>query len=633
MKFSREWLQSFFDGELPKADALADALTFHAFEIEGMETRNGDDILDVKVTANRGHDCLSHRGLAKELSAILSLSLRTDPLRAGAELSPKTDTISVVVEKASFCPRYIACHIRGVRVGPSPEWLAGRIEAIGQRSINNIVDATNFVMFALGQPLHAFDASKLMRKDGSYAISIRRARGGEHVAALDGKNYPLTESMLAIVDRHAGVPVGIAGVKGGDAAGVTEATTDIIIESANFNGASVRKTAQALKLRTDASVRFEQGLSPELAAYGMRAVADLILEIAGGELLGFADVYDEPQKTQNVRFSAEQTSAVLGTDFSVQEIEGILKRLDLPFVEEKGTFTVSPPFERLDLLIPEDLIEEVGRIAGYERIPSAELPPFPRKPEISKEFYWSEKVRDFLVSKGFSEVFTPLFAEEGKREVLNKVGGNRPYLRGNLENAMTLALERNSHSAELLGLSDIRLFELGIVFDRQTEYARLVFGIRGKKSSAHLKKITDEFGDIFGVLLEPKESGGVSLAALDFKNLVEANASPSEYERAPLSSATKFQAFSRFPYILRDIALWVPLGAVESGEVEAILRAEAGPLLVRLDMFDAFEKEVEISYAFRLIFQSYERTLSDEEVNKIMEKIAAKLGERGWRVR
>ncbi len=632
MKVSREWLQSFFDEELPKAEALADAFTFHAFEIEGMEKRNGDDILDVKVTANRGHDCLSHRGLAKELSAILPLPLRADSLRTEAKLSPKTDTVLVSVEEPKLCQRYIACHIRGVRVGPSPDWLVKRIEAIGQRSINNVVDATNFVMFALGQPLHAFDASKLVGTDGTCAISVRHARRGEYLTALDGKTYPLAEPMLVIVDRHADVPIGIAGVKGGGSSGVTEETKDIIIESANFNGVSVRKTAQALKLRTDASVRFEQGLSPELAAYGIRAVVDVILEIAGGELIGFADAYKEPQKAQEVRFSAEQTSAVLGAEFGAQEIEGILKRLDLPFTQEKGIFTVSPPFERLDLLIPEDLIEEVGRIAGYDRIPSAELPLFPRKPEIHKEFYWSEKVREFLVSKGFSEIFTPLFAEEGKREVLNKVGGNKPYLRSNLESAIALALERNSHNAELLDLSDIRLFELGTVFDRQTEYTRLVLGIQGKKSSAYLKKIADEFKDTFKVPFEFEERGDISLAALNFKDLAEANSFPSEYGRLPLSLATRFQPFSRYPFILRDIALWVPID-VGSGKVETIIRAEAGPLLVRLDMFDTFEKEGKVSYAFHLVFQSYERTLFDEEVNKTMEKITAKLGGHGWQVR
>src|SRR3989338_2892249 len=172
MKISRAWLQRYFEKELPSAEALADSLTFHAFEIESIE----NDILDVKVTANRGHDCLSHRGIAKELSAILQLPMKSDPLRHDVQLEPKYADISVHIENAALCPRYIAAYIKGVKVGPSPEWLRKHLESIGQKSINNIVDATNFVMFDLGQPLHAFDAGKLHKK-----ISIRALASMEGV--------------------------------------------------------------------------------------------------------------------------------------------------------------------------------------------------------------------------------------------------------------------------------------------------------------------------------------------------------------------------------------------------------------------------------------------------------------------
>jgi phenylalanyl-tRNA synthetase beta chain len=281
MKISKNWLQNFFDGKLPATGELCDAITFHAFEIDGVEEKGGlsaqagDDILDIKITPNRGHDALSHRGIAKEVSAILKMPLKAaiDPM--GKDFAdrfaqaPRTDAVSITLEDPALSSRYIAAYIKGVKVGPSPEWLKSGLEAIGQRSINNIVDATNLVMFNLGQPMHAFDAGKLGQKDGKYHIVVRRARAGEKLLALDQKEYALDESTLVIADGNRDEAVGIAGIKGGTPAGITEATTDLILEAANFNGAATRKSSQALKLRTDASARFEQGLSPELCSYAM----------------------------------------------------------------------------------------------------------------------------------------------------------------------------------------------------------------------------------------------------------------------------------------------------------------------------------------------------------------------------
>src|SRR3989344_4100921 len=341
MKISRNWLQTFFNAPLPDARALSDALTFHAFEIESVE----NDVLDVKVTPNRGHDCLSHRGIAKEISAILNIPMKSDPLRDAASLVPKTVSVSVAID-TPLCARYIAGFIRGVKVGPSPDWLRAHLESIDQKSINNVVDAANFIMFNLGQPLHAFDASKLKEKGGQYSISIRTAGKGEKITTLDGKEFSLSESMLVITDGNSDKAIGIAGVKGGKSAEVSEATTEIILESANFDGVSVRKTAQALKLRTDASQRFEQGISPELAVYGMQAVADLILKVAGGESVGFADEYPTPQEKKQVSVSVVQVNEILGTALGEKDIADTLARLGLPFELKGEQFTVSVPFER-----------------------------------------------------------------------------------------------------------------------------------------------------------------------------------------------------------------------------------------------------------------------------------------------
>lgn len=597
MKISRAWLQTFFDTPLSDTAALSDALTFHAFEIDGVEKVKNDDVLDVKVTPNRGHDCLSHRGIAKELSAILKIPLNNDPLTKKPDFTAGANSVSVVVEDSKLCPRYIAAHIKDVQVGPSPEWLRTNLEALGQRSINNVVDATNFVMFHLSQPLHAFDAAKLTATGGTYAIAVRSAKAGEKMQALDGKEYTFTDAMLLITDANTDTPIGIAGVKGGRAAEVGSATTDIIIESANFNGVSVRKTAHALKLRTDASARFEQVLSPELAAYGMHAVIELILKLAGGELRSVSDAYPEPQGKTFAVLSSTQAKQILGPSFGEAEIRDVFTRLGFEWKQEKEFFTVTTPFERLDLRIPEDLAEEVGRIIGYKDLPAKELPPFPSLPEVNKHFYAEEQVREELLSQGFSEVYTSVFADSGERMVLNKVDGARAFLRSSLLPGLKDAFAKNV----LNRMGDVKLFEIGTMWKGGEERVMV--------------------GKVWGTGPESEEA------------LLEVpRKAPKEYQNLPLSPATRYEPFSKYPFVLRDIALWVPKGTTPDA-VHAILRMEGGDLLLHSELFDTFEKGDQISLAFHLIFQSFERTLTDEEVSDIMKKVTQAAEEREWRVR
>ncbi|MBC7836163.1 phenylalanine--tRNA ligase subunit beta, partial [Acetobacteraceae bacterium] len=463
------------------------------------------------------------------------------------------------------------------------------------------------------QPLHAFDAGKLTRgpssgapEDGPrYHIVVRKARNGEKLVALDLKEYPLADRMLMIADGNADVPIGIAGVKGGEPAGITEKTKDIIIESANFDGTSVRKTAQALKLRTDASSRFEQGISPELTGYGMRAAADLIAEIAGGELGGFADVYPAPAPIKSVSVSVEKINQGLGTSLTGAEIADAFSRLGFSYKEENGVFQVQTPSERLDLVIPEDLAEEVARIVGYDKVPSVELSSSPRAPEVNPEFFAAEAAREELVSKGYSEVFTSVFTEKGERAVLNKVDSVRPYLRQSLLQGLTDALEKNKSSKDLLGLKEIKLFEIGTVWKDGKEVVML--GTVSEKQTAQEK---------------PLESGSVIAKKYDISYSVP-------------TSNIRYQPFSKYPYIVRDIAMWTPNPTAYWPEVVLeTARAEAGDLLVRSDLFDSFEnKEKRVSLAFRLIFQSFERTLTEAEVNPIMEKVSAALKAKGFEIR
>lgn len=594
MKVSYKWLNNFLDGTLPPVEAVADALTFHAFEIDGVEKVGDDAVLDVKVTPNRGHDCLSHRGIAKELSAILKLPMNAqyDPFNYPRDFSKKAAEVEVTIEDASLCKRYIAAHIKGVKVGPSPEWLKQGLETIGQRSINNVVDATNLVMFNVGQPMHAFDAGKL----GSLTIGVRKAKEGEVMEALDHKKYTLSSSMLVITAGDA--PVGIAGVKGGLPAAITEETTDIVIESANFEGISVRRTAAALKLRTDASARFEQVLSPELAAVGMAQIVSLIASIAGGELQGFVDVYPEPQKPMFANVTVERINALLGTALTAADVADALQRLGLPYKEEQGVFEVSVPFERLDLSIPEDLVEEVARIVGYDKVPSTPLPPAHVPPAINQNFAAAEAARAELMGQGYSEVFTSVFADKGERMVLNKVDSVKPYLRVSLVPGLTDAMARNKPNKELLGLKEVKLFEIGTVWKDNKEM--LMVGTVTEKEAAQEKPL--------------------------------APMPVSEYANLPLSVAGRFESFSKYPYIVRDIAMWVPAGTDEEA-VRAAIASAAGALAVRVSQFDRFEKEGRVSLAYRIIFQSFDHTLTEEEANAAMANVAAAMKSKGFEIR
>lgn len=598
MKISRDWLQTFFTSPLPPAKDLGHALTFHAFEIEDIV----DDILDVKVTPNRGHDALSYRGIAKEIAAILKIPfVDIKQTLEMTELQKRTDSVSVTITEPEQCSRYMAGYIRGVKVGPSPEWLVNRLGCMGQQSINNVVDATNFVMFNIGQPLHAFDAGKLKDVNGAYAIEVRKARKDESMVALDKKEYVLSESNLVIGDKNSETVIGIAGVKGGIASGIEETTKDLILESANFNGVSVRKTAQSLKLRTDASSRFEQVISPELAAFGMRAAAELILNLAGGEIMGFVDEYPRQQEKRIVTVDGAHINRLLGGALSSSEIEDALMRLMLPFTHKGDTYLVDVPFERLDITIAEDLIEEVGRIIGYEKIVASELSEFAKQLEINQRFAAAERVREELVAGGYSEVYTSIFSDLGERAVLNKVGGERPYLRTTLADGLTDALKRNILNKDLLGIKEIKLFEIGTVWKAGKEIQ--VVGKVGEKEKAQEVPLEEYVAD-----------------------------DVSEYAPMPFSTTERYESFSKYPYIVRDVALWVPKGT-DSGAVLAIIRSSAGDFLQRSELFDRFEKGDKLSLAFRLVFQSFDKTLTDDDANHRMESVYKALKAEGYEIR
>jgi len=598
MKVSKTWLQSYFEKPLPDISSIAEKLTFHSSEIESVE----GEVLDVKILPNRAADLLSHRGIAKELSAILNVPLKTDPLREPVPTFHTGAPLSVNVENPQKCLRFLGAVIRGVTVQPSPQWLRETLESVGQRSINNVVDATNYVMLTIGQPLHAFDAGKLQIQNSEWKITVRGAKKEEKITVLSGETYTLPEGAVVITDGNTNEPIGIAGIKGGQPASITEKTKDIIVEAANFDGTLIRKTAQALKLFTDASQRFQNRPSPELPAYALRDVLKIILEIAGGELAGVVDVYPTKPEGHSVSVTREKISKHLGVTYTDEQIAEVFSRLDLPFKKEGEMFVVTPPFERKDLIIPEDLAEEVGRIMGYDNVPATILPPIPGTPDQAR-FRGIEKIKDQLIDAGFIEVSTQSFAGEGEIALANPLDNTKPALRvGFLENIKE-AMERAVHWEPLvLGPKQkLKLFEIGTIFPKTGE--ELAIG-------------TSE--SVGGLTIHDDAAYQPQVHALG-----------------------AYKQFSIYPFVIRDVAFWVsspegetPLHVrVDADTFKSLISEHAGPLLARIDLFDQFQKDGRISYAFRLIFQSQDRTLSDIEVNEIINTVSGALSQIGHEVR
>jgi len=641
MKVSRNWLQTYFESELPSAVELAELLTHHAFEVEGVEVVGDDSVIDIDVLANRSSDCLSHRGIAREISTLLAVPMKEDPFRTTLPTWPNALLLVVEVEDDHLCPRYMGALVRGVTVGPSPDWLKKRLETLGQRSINNIVDATNFVMFNLGQPLHAFDYAKLAQDDdGNHTITVRNAHGGEQITTLTGDERILSERHLLIADGISGEPLAIAGIKGGKQAEIDVETTDIVLEAANFDYSSVRKTSRELKLATDASVRFQNEPPSELPAFAMRDVVELIKDIAGGELIGMRDVYVGPREREPINVSLTEINNLLGTSLSYDDVERILIRFEWEFSRADDTFAITSPWERTDLTYKEAFIEEIGRVYGYANIKGI-LPQLPEKPaEVNHVFAYTEKLRHLLTELGYSEVMTYTLRDRGVVELMNPLASDKSLLRMSLRDGLVGALDQNAQQAALLGLDDIKIFELGSIWNEKGEDLALGLGVRavrGKQSKLD-KLLAADMQTVLDVVapgntdVQVTTVDGVSEVILD--QLLPLLPEAESYD-PPLvwNTDARFNAWSRYPYMVRDIAIWVP-PTTPTEEVLAVILDKSPDLLVRHDQFDSFEKEGRRSYAWHLVFQSREKTLTDEEVGKVMEEVTKALNSKeGWEVR
>ncbi len=642
MKYSYRWLGEHLERPLPPVDDLVRTVTIKSFEVEGVESvaGRGDSILEMKVLPDRAHDALSHRGMAREVSALFGIP-RKERVITPATIDPSVQKVPVHITDATLCPRYIGVRVDGVKVGTSPEAIAEKITAIGGRSINNIVDLTNYVLFDIGQPMHAFDAAKVIG-----GITVRLAKAGEPMTTLDNKALIFDGSELVIADDE-GV-LALAGVKGGKKAEVDVNTTSIIFESANFDPTRTRRTSTKLGIKTDASKRYENGITSHFAEEGMQLVISELVKIQPNIKVGaMTDVYPSPEIGEfQMEIAAYQVNQLLGSTMGKATVEEVLKRLGFVYTVNGEEYTVTIPMERLDLRIAQDLIEEIGRNYGYDKIESA-LPEFPHKGVPHKRLYYANMVRNFLVERGYSEVFTYSFAQkgEGEVEVLNPVGKDRPFMRASLAHGMHRALVGNFYNAPLLELRDIKIFEMGNVFAEKGEHMRLSMGAIGETKkrwktleqelSASAKELVATLATIElpAMITHDNQCG---ILEFNFDEIIAPLTVPDTYKAfANKKVDINYTTLSTYPFIVRDIAIFVPQEVTEA-YIETLLKKEAGELVVRFSQFDKFQKpdESRISYAYRMVFQSFARTLTDEEINSIMERVTAACNaENDWLVR
>jgi len=646
MKVNYDWIKEYVGSAMPKAAEFDRLLTEYAFEIEEIEQVGGQTVIDVDVLPNRSSDCLCHRGIARELASILAIELEHDPLRNKPVLT-LTDKVAVNIADTKACPRFTASLVTGIEVKQSPEWLKTRLESLGQRSINNIVDATNYVMYAIGQPLHAYDADLFPQVDGKWQFGVRYAIEGETVSLLaEGGAEALRViecrgDELLIVDESSNTPIGLAGVKGGKYAGVHAETKNIIIEAAHFHPTITRKTARRLGIVIDASKRFENEPAQELPPYGQFEIIALIKDIAGGKYEGTLDVYTELKKNPTVTVRQDKVNALLGLELTTTEVKDILIRTGTIVTDgsEDGVLTCVGPWERTDLLLEADFIEEVGRLYGLSNIISV-VPEPSQTSTVNVRQYYTEQMRQTLLKLGFSEVITSSFQKKDKIQLQNALASDKSYLRSSLVKNLTKALDENYSRTDVLGIRAVMIFEIGTVFDKTetgvSEHISLALGVRQKgngytpKDDAPLQAAVTALEEKVGVDLGFVLEKGVAEA--DLSAVIEHLPVPNQYESFVPKEAATFARVSPYPATARDIALWVNEGAAADVVMKA-LQESAGELCTRVDLFDEFIKDGRTSFAFRLVFQSFTHTLTDSEIDTVMEVVYATVADHGWEVR
>ncbi|MBD3311611.1 MAG: phenylalanine--tRNA ligase subunit beta [Candidatus Magasanikbacteria bacterium] len=637
-----------------------------------------DVVLDIdNKSMTHRPDLWGHYGMAREVAAIHRKKLKKykpDEIKPGKEME-----IKVEVEDKELCPRYMAVALDGVKIGPSPGWLQKRLMAVGIRPINNIVDITNYIMFDLGQPMHAFDSEQITMSSERVSLFVRRAKKGEKFTTLDEKEHELTPDMLVIADDKK--PVALAGIMGGENSEVNEKTKAIIFESANFNAINVRRTSTALGLRTDSSARFEKAQDPNNCKLALKKAVELTLELCpeARVVSNVADVADYHLNTGPIELDLEFVKRKIGMEIEKKKIIDILERLGFGVKDKKHVLKVTVPTWRAtkDVSIPEDLVEEISRIYGYDNI-DTELPSFPViPPERNKLRELERKIKELLVYKfSFTESYNYSFVSpdwlkkldfnaQKNIELENPLAKDRPLLRRSLLPNLIENLEKNLHFKD-----NVSMFEVGKIFDvenpgeraakngdellpRQSVMLGLVFSGKNQKTpfygvsdalvgtletlGFHIKLtkksigidlymhpgrqaeiFVDEtsVGEIFELHPTVQKKAGIdyptAVAEIDLSKLLEFYLEKEDYTKVP-----------EYPSMDRDIAMIVDKSVQHVDLVEAI--EGVSDLIVSVELFDVYEgKNIEAgkkSLAYHIVYQSGEKTLKAEEVDKIQAQV------------
>jgi phenylalanyl-tRNA synthetase beta chain len=678
MKISYNWLKEFVDHDLSPRE-LAAKLTMVGLAVDAVEEHGGDSVLEIDLTSNRP-DCLSHLGVAREVAAITGKALQMPETVTGKLSSVAAsvgDATSVEILNPDLCPRYSARIIKGVKVGPSPDWLVKRLEVMGQRSVNNVADITNYVMLELGQPLHAFDLAMLRGQ----RIIVRAAREGEKIVTLDKEERELNSQMLVIADAERAVALG--GIKGGEDSGISETTVDVLLEAAYFKPAQIRATSKALGVATEASYRFERGTDPEIVPVASARAAAMIAEIAGGEILsGIVDVYPQKSDRKQVSLRRKRYEQLTGLKFDVAEAERILNSLgfEAEISPDKTALKTLAPTWRIDAAIEEDLVEEVARISGYDNLRTT-LPGSAGAGAYLPGETGRRAARGALSNLGYNEAVSFSFVNaeadallteanvSARLELRNPIDDTAGFMRTTLLGGLLKALEHNfNHSSR-----NVRMFEVGKCFlniesERPEEIERLALIATGARNEFDWQAASAriDFFDLKAAVESVAESLGLpslSYAATDaFTHLHPGRSAVISLDGVTLGRAgqlhprvaaeykfkqpvfvaeldfgamlnarraeVRYQPLPKYPTVVRDLALLVdtsvPLSAIEK-TVYGLDIAE----LVGFRLFDLYAgKELPAgkhSIALSLRYRAADRTLTDEEINSLHERIVGKL--------
>ena len=637
----------------------------------------GDDQIVIDVPANRP-DLLCHKGVARELGAYLGAPVKLPPIPGAKPLSISppvrqsargvVDGVEVRLEDPEGAPRYMIAVLRGVRVGPSPAWLADRLAAVGQRPINNVVDATNYILFELNQPLHAFDLARLRGP----AVVVRRARPGEKIVTLDGVTRTLTSDMTAICDAEH--PTIVAGVMGSAESEVSAGTKDLVLECAYFQPTRIRRTRRALELSSESSYRFERGIDMLGMPDALRRAIELITAVAGGEVRAPAlDLWPQPQPERTIFLRPERVSHLLGVAIERAEVERLLTAVGFFVAPKDGRLAVQVPGWRPDVTREVDLIEEVARLKGYDAFPDELRAYRPGTVPDAPDERARARIRERLVRAGLLEARTlPLGPPDGSDAVpiLNPMSAEEAYLRRRLLPGLVRRIEYNWANRN----RDIRLFEVGTVFRKGTgagapeEWTSVAGVLTGARRPPHWSegaKLPDmDIWDLKyhfelavaaaapGCHVEPAMGGEVGWVAVQRGGEPVGWAGPLEAD-APVWAAPLFGFEVRLnagerdlvayrplplqPPVERDLALVLPPG-VTAAQVSDVLRRTVGPLLERLEVFDEYRgpgiPAGHRSVAWHCSFRDPERTLRERDVDALLTRgVAALEGELGVRRR